>query len=111
MRRWFRQPVRRPVLGLVLLVLAALLVPLSAEAQTGSVSGRVTDAVTGLLIANVPVAAIPTNWPDDGYSSVTGQYFSVALPSEDDTTNHVRLRAVNAQGASVVSNQRLITVP
>jgi 5-hydroxyisourate hydrolase-like protein (transthyretin family) len=57
MRSRSRQLVRLENLGGLLVALAALLVPASAQAQTGNISGTVTNAQTGAPIAGLTVGA------------------------------------------------------
>jgi len=84
--------------GTSLLLLAALFLPVTASAQTGSITGTVTNSVTGAPIAGVPIFIIRSeNLSESGvvfggqtdasgvytFSGPAGGYFLAAVPSDE----------------------------
>ena len=85
-------------LRMCLPLMAALFLPVTASAQTGSITGTVTNSSTGAPIAGVPIAVIRSeNLSDAGivdfqptnasgvytFSLPPGAYYIVAVPSEE----------------------------
>ena len=88
---------RRRLMHLV--ILAALLVPATVAAQTGSITGTVTNSSTGAPIAGVPIFVVRSdNFSEAGvagaemtdasgvytFNGPAGSYYLAAVPSEEE---------------------------